>query len=223
MSCSGILLIDKEEGSTSFRIVTELRNRLAVKTIGHAGTLDPFATGVMVMLIGKEFTRQSASFLNADKSYQATIRLGNATTTFDLEGETTLSSTHIPTDEEIDLALETFQGTLSQIPPMFSAKKVGGKKLCDLARKGIEIRREPVLVEVQMRKVCYRYPFLEIEVVCSKGTYIRSLAHDMGTFLKCYGHLTQLRRVRSGSFSIDSCIPQAFIRSREVNLEEHFI
>ncbi len=218
MNNNGILLVNKAPGSTSFHIVSLLRRLTGIEKIGHAGTLDPFATGVMVMLIGKEYTRLSDRFLTSDKEYKATLQLGIATDTYDLEGEILSRSDKIPTLEEIHLALNTFQGEISQIPPMYSAKKVEGKKLYDLARKGITIERQPVQVKVEITLLSYNYPMLEIAVACSKGTYIRSLAHDIGLFLGSYAHLFELSRTRSGFFRLEDCIPQELLKNREFDL-----
>ncbi|MCI5052602.1 MAG: tRNA pseudouridine(55) synthase TruB [Simkaniaceae bacterium] len=198
---SGILLIDKPKGLTSFSLVARLRKLTGVRKIGHAGTLDPLATGVMVMLIGREFTKQSDTFLNHNKVYEATIRLGQATDTYDAEGQVTHTSDIVPNN--IDLS--NFQGSIMQTPPMFSAKKIGGKKLYDLARKGIEVERKPVPVEVKTTLLSYEYPLLKIRVECSKGTYIRSIAHDLGLELGSYGHIEELRRTASGPYTIENC------------------
>lgn len=221
MNNNGILLVDKAPGSTSFHIVSLLRRLTGIDKIGHAGTLDPFATGVMVMLIGKEYTRLSDKFLTSDKEYRATLHLGIATDTYDLEGQIISRSEKIPTHEEVELALAAFQGEISQIPPMYSAKKVEGKKLYDLARKGITIERQPVQVKVEITLIRYSYPLLEISVSCSKGTYIRSLAHDIGQFLGCYAHLFELVRTRSGFFRIEECVPQDLLKNREFDLTPH--
>jgi tRNA pseudouridine55 synthase len=214
----GILLVDKERGSTSFQIVSQLRRLTKEQTIGHAGTLDPFATGVMVMLIGREFTRRSDSFLTSDKAYRGTLTLGIKTDSYDLDGQITARSDLVPTLQQVELALATFQGEIAQIPPMFSAKKIEGKKLYDLARKGIEIERQPVKVRLKIELVSFTYPHLEIIVDCSKGTYIRTLAHDIGKVLGCGAHLSELIRLRSGSFTIDECIPQALLKNPETDL-----
>lgn len=214
----GILLVDKSPGSTSFQIVSQLRKQTKVQTIGHAGTLDPFATGVMVMLIGRNFTKRSNEFLNSDKQYRATIALGKATDTYDIEGNTTFESPIVPSLQEIEAALQIFQGEIAQVPPMFSAKKVQGKKLYDLARKGIEIERAPVLVRLQIQLIRFHYPSLEIMVDCSKGTYIRSLAHDLGKHLQCGAHLSALQRTRSGPFTVQECLPQTKLLDPNLDL-----
>jgi tRNA pseudouridine55 synthase len=217
----GILLIDKEAGCTSFQIVEQLRRKTGIEKIGHAGTLDPFATGVMVMLVGKNYTKRSNEFLNCDKAYRASVYLGKATDTHDLEGLATHTSDKIPTLAEIETALAQFQGEILQTPPMFSAKKIKGQKLCDLARKGISIEREPVKVRLNIQMVSYNYPLLDIEVSCSKGAYIRSLAHDLGLALGCYAHLSELARIRSGAFHLGQCIPQASLKDTAFSIEPY--
>lgn len=203
---SGILLVDKPKGKMSFSLVSRLRKLLGVKKIGHAGTLDPFATGVMVMLIGREYTKLSDTFLNNDKEYIATLKLGVATDSFDCDGQVTETSDFIPTQEMIEAAIAQFQGTILQTPPMFSAKKIQGQKLYDLARKGVTVERQPVEITVKITFIEYNYPSLIIDVSCTKGTYIRSIAEDLGKILTCGAHLTDLKRTRSGNFPIDQCI-----------------
>ena len=206
-TCQGVLLVDKPRGKTSFSLVTALRKKTGVQKIGHAGTLDPFATGLMVLLIGKDFTRLSDTFLSSEKEYETTLLLGTSTDSYDCDGQTTSTSDYIPTLHEVETALQKFQGTIQQTPPMFSAKKVQGKPLYKLARKGIEIPRAPVDVTLKTTLLSYAYPQLMLHVVCSKGTYIRSIAHDLGTLLTCGAHLCQLRRLRSGSFHLSESIP----------------
>ncbi len=202
---TGILPVNKPSGKTSFAMVAILRKVTRIQKIGHAGTLDPFATGVMVMLIGKNFTRLSSQFLNEDKEYRATLQLGVTTDTYDCDGVTIATSPTIPTLEQIENVLLGFQGTILQTPPMFSAKKVGGKKLYELARKGITIEREAVPVTIHTELIRYAYPQLEIHVKCTKGTYIRTLAHEIGIELQCGAHLSGLMRTRSGSYQLEQC------------------
>ena len=185
MIYEGILPINKPRGKTSFHLVHILRKLTGIRTIGHAGTLDPFADGVMVLLIGKRFTTLSNRFLNQDKEYLATAHLGITTDTYDIEGQTTFQSSQIPTLAQIEETLLKFQGTILQTPPMFSAKKVEGKKLYTLARKGITIERQAVPVTLHIELIHYSYPKLQLKVHCSKGTYIRSLAYDIGMELGC--------------------------------------
>ena len=202
----GILLVDKEKGRTAFYLVKVLRKLSGIKKIGHAGILDPFATGVMVMLIGRPYTKISDRFLKDDKEYIATIKLGEATDTFDCDGAVTRTSDCHPSLSEVEVALSDFQGTIEQVPPMFSAKKINGQKLYHLARQGIEVERKPITIHVTTTLLDYSYPYLKIRVACSKGTYIRSIANDLGEKLQAFGHLVALERVRSGAFHLDDCI-----------------
>jgi tRNA pseudouridine55 synthase len=216
----GILLVDKSKGPTSFSLVQALRRRLGVKKIGHAGTLDPFATGVMVMLIGRPYTRLSDIFLCNDKEYVAEVYLGITTDTYDSEGKMIAQSAYIPSLEEIDEVLNYFQGEIAQIPPMYSAKKKQGQKLYELARKGQEVPRDPVTIALQTQLIRYEYPYLELHISCSKGTYIRSVAYDLGMKLGCGAHLTNLRRIRSGQFKIEDCINEAELYTSSFNLQD---
>ena len=220
-SNTGILLIDKETHTPSFHLVALLRRLTRVQKIGHAGTLDPFATGVMVLLIGSEYTKKSDSFLSCDKQYRASLTLGIATDTYDLEGQVTSRSDLIPSLHQIQLALAPFNGDILQTPPMFSAKKIQGKKLYELARKGISIARQPALIHLQIQLLRYDYPHVEILVDCSKGTYVRSLAHDIGQVLGCGAHLSTLTRTRSGTFTLAECIPQSYLKHPECDLTPH--
>jgi tRNA pseudouridine55 synthase len=219
----GIILVDKPKGMTSFGVVAALRRRLGVKKIGHGGTLDPFATGLLVLFISREFTKQADLFLQGDKEYKATIKLGSATDTYDSEGKETASSEKIPSKEEVLLAVQEFQGRLLQVPPMFSAKKKGGKRLYELARKGIVCERAPVEVFVRATFLRYDYPILEIEVLCSKGTYIRSLGDDIGKRLGSYAHLVELQRTKCGRFSLDMAMNIRDMMDPNTKVEECII
>jgi len=205
MTFEGILPIHKPAGKTSFYFVTLLRRLTGIRTIGHAGTLDPFAEGVLLLLIGKRFTTLSNQFLNQDKEYLTTLHLGVETDTYDREGQILSENKRVPTFAEIETALLKFQGTILQTPPMFSAKKVAGQKLYALARQGITIEREAVPVTLHTQLIDYTYPHLTLRVACSKGTYIRSLAHDLGAELGTGAHLSSLTRTRSGSTLITDC------------------
>lgn len=217
----GIILIDKPAGKTSFYLVHVLRKILGVKKIGHAGTLDPFATGVMVMLVGRKYTQKCGQFTAQGKSYRATIRLGIETDSYDCDGQIVSESDLIPSEEELIHAISHFQGKVEQVPPMFSAKKVKGKKLYELARKGEVIERQPVLVDLETTLLRYDYPEVELIVHCSKGTYLRSIAHDLGQQLGCGAHLSHLTRIRSGDFKLDDCVKLENL-NRD-NIREHLI
>ncbi len=202
----GICLVDKPKGKTSFSLVSALRRITGISKIGHAGTLDPFATGLMVMLIGSTHTKLSNHYISQEKEYWCQMRLGIATDTYDCEGKMTTVSDKVPTLEELEAAIRQFQGAILQTPPMFSAKKVQGQKLYHLARRGIEIERKPVVVTVQTTLLSYNYPFVELSVVCSKGTYVRSIAYDIGKLLGCGAHLADLRRLRCGKYDLSQAI-----------------
>jgi len=217
---SGLLPINKSIGATSFSLVKILRKLTNVSKIGHAGTLDPFASGVMLLLIGKNYTTRADELVVLDKEYFATVSLGTATNTYDTEGNITNSSDYIPKIDEIKDAIDQFQNDISQIPPMFSAKKVNGKKLYELARKGITIERKPQIVNVKTTLISYDYPTLTIQVKCSKGTYIRSIANDLGEMLNTYGHLSSLTRLRVGPYLLEDCIDQKDLNDQSL---ERFI
>ncbi len=208
-----VLCIDKPLGWTSFDAVKRLRGsltrRLGVKKIkvGHAGTLDPLATGVMILCTGKA-TKMIEHLQAGVKEYIATIRLGATTPSFDLETEidATYPTDHI-TRELVERTLERFKGRIEQVPPAFSAIKVDGKRAYHLARKGVDVELKPkVLVIDEIELLDYSPEEIKVRVVCSKGTYIRALARDIGQALGSGGHLTALRRTRVGDYSIDSCL-----------------
>ena len=211
----GILVIDKPEGITSHDVVARVRRILGTKRVGHTGTLDPFATGVMVLLIGK--ATRLAQFLDKDeKEYEAVIRFGFETDTGDRTGvrnaERGMRNAEFdPANYDWESVFSRFHGELMQTPPMYSAKKVGGKKLYELARKGIEIPRQAVPVFIRRLDILpneFRTPHsaLRIRVVCSAGTYIRTLAEDIGRAIGTGAHLAELRRTRAGRFSIDQAV-----------------
>lgn len=215
----GVLLVNKPKGRSSFTLVGDLRRLTGIRKIGHAGTLDPFATGVMILLIGKTFTRLSDQFLGQDKEYVAELKLGATTDTYDCEGLIGTTSDHIPSLSDVEQAITYFQGEIDQVPPMYSAKKVNGKKLYELARKGVEVERKAVKVVVETTLLSYDYPFVRLQIKCSKGTYIRSIGHEIGQRLGCGGHLTALERVRSGRYQLDQCLDGSLLRSPEFRVE----
>jgi len=217
----GILLIDKPRGCTSFSLIPRLRKLSGIKKIGHCGTLDPFATGVMVFLLGKSFTIKSDQFMSQDKEYIAKIRFGFATDTYDCEGKVTESSDKIPSFEELQSALLTFQGETLQKPPMFSAKKVQGKKLYELARCGITIERKASKVFLSTELVAYSYPYATIRIQCSKGFYVRTFAHDLGQLLMAPAHLAELTRTRVGTFHLAECFAGDHLFDASFMLKNH--
>jgi tRNA pseudouridine55 synthase len=200
---SGFLLIDKPKGWTSFDVVAKLRTITGVKKIGHAGTLDPIATGLLVVAVGREATKQIDQYLKLDKVYIARAKLGETTDTYDAEGNIKTQNVAIKTESELLDALDDFKGEIDQVPPMFSAKKIGGKKLYELARQGKEVERQPVKIKIyDLKLLNFAYPWLEIEVRCSSGTYIRSLINDLGEKLGVGAVMYELRRIKIGDFSI---------------------
>jgi len=206
LSPEGILLVDKPSGRTSFSLVALARKRTGQKKIGHAGTLDPFATGLLILLLGRTWTRKAELFLTHDKEYSAIFRLGQSTDTYDREGQKVLTSSYVPSQEQLESHLAYFQGEYNQTPPMFSAKKKDGKKLYELARKGVSIDRKKEMVRVHTTLEWYRYPDLKVYIRCSKGTYIRSIANDLGERLGCYAYVQELERTRSGPFSLNDAV-----------------
>lgn len=202
----GILLVNKPKGKTSFSLITALRKILNVQKIGHAGTLDPMATGVMVLLVGKKFTTLSDQLLSSDKEYIAEITLGITTDTYDADGKVVFESSEVPTLATLEEALKKFQGKVEQTPPMFSAKKQNGKKLYELAREGKTVERQKVTLDMTVDLIHYEYPKATLSIACSKGTYVRSIAHDLGQMVGSGAHLSDLVRSRSGSFAIGQCM-----------------
>ncbi len=216
----GILPVNKQSGITAFDIVKMLRKLLGIKKIGHAGTLDPFAEGVMIMLIGRKYTRLSNQLMSQEKEYVGRVHLGVTTDTYDSDGKPIEYCGYLPSYEKIQEAIKHFQGEIKQIPPMFSAKKINGKKLYELARQGKTIERPPVTLHVQTDLVAYQYPYLDIRVICSKGTYIRSIAHDLGQLLQCGAHLSSLTRTRSGFYTLSGCVDGNLLKSSDLNLND---
>lgn len=203
----GILLIDKPYGCSSFDVIRRLKHHFGILKLGHAGTLDPLATGLLIVVLGKA-TKLSQQLMCGIKEYTGIIQLGTETSTYDREGE--ITETHSTDELNADLiqtCMQTFLGDQYQNPPMFSAKKHAGVPLYKLARKGRDIAREPNFISIEkFNLVHYDNPNVHFHVRCSKGTYIRSLAHDLGQKLECGGHLAGLRRIKSGHFSIENAM-----------------
>lgn len=209
----GLLLVDKPIGPTSHKVVSIVRNGTQIRKVGHAGTLDPRASGLLVLCLGPA-TRLSEFLSTSDKQYQARIRFGEATQTYDAEGEFTLESGRMPSESEIEAALTGFRGEIEQVPPPYSAIKVQGKKAYELAREGKQVELEPRQVTIRAFEVLdYDPPEITVLVECSAGTYIRSLAHDLGHALDTGAHLTGLRRLRAGPFRIMETVHLAALES----------
>lgn len=205
----GILLIDKPAGLTSFGAVARIRRVLSREQgkkvkVGHAGTLDPFATGLLILLIGKE-CRNAGSYSKLDKVYEATFRLGQTSTTGDSEGEITNVSDKVPSEDDIRDALSQFTGEITQKPPIFSAIKIGGQRAYKLARQEKEVEMPERKVTIySLELIQYEYPFVKIKTHVSSGTYIRSLAEDVGKYLNTGAYCSELRRTKIGKYSIDN-------------------
>jgi tRNA pseudouridine55 synthase len=205
---SGVLVVDKPVGLTSHDVVQIVRRGTGIRRAGHTGTLDPRASGVLVILIGPA-VRLSEYVSASDKRYQATIRLGSTTDTYDSEGTITSSSEVGDIDEEeFDEILQKFVGEMEQVPPPYSAVKVKGRKAYEMARKGEEVELEPRTINVYSLEVLeWAPPEAVVDVYCSSGTYVRSLAHDLGKELGTGAHLVGLRRTKSGRFTLRDAVP----------------
>jgi tRNA pseudouridine55 synthase len=203
-------VVDKPAGPTSHDVVDRVRRALATRRAGHTGTLDPFATGVLAVCVGK--ATRLARFLSAgEKVYEATIRLGFATTTDDLRGEPLGPARRVALDRAaLDEACRRLTGTIRQVPPAYSARRVGGRRLYELARRGVDVDREAASVTVHaFEVVSFADDRVEAVVKCSPGTYVRALARDLGEALGVGGHLVSLRRTRSGDFALDQAVDGA--------------
>lgn len=204
----GILLIDKPEGMSSFAVVAAVRRKLSQQQghkvkVGHTGTLDPMATGLLILVIGK-YTKMASGFSKLDKTYEAELTLGSISTTADKEGVITKKSVHRPAEAHVEQTLSKFIGEQYQTPPAFSAIKVGGQRAYKLARAGREVAIEPRKITVKsIRNVHYDYPLLSFTTEVSSGTYIRSLATDIGERLGTGAYLSELRRTAIGNYSIE--------------------
>ena len=200
---SGVLIVNKHGGVTSHDIVFKIRRLFGTKKVGHTGTLDPMATGVLVVLVGR--AAKAAEYLVSDKKrYTATLKLGITTDTEDTTGEILTKCEAIPSADEVIATAESFLGDYEQIPPMYSALKVGGKKLCDLARQGVTVEREARRITIHAIKCepTEESDVFSLDVICSSGTYIRTLCADIGKKLGCGGAMASLDRTETGGFSI---------------------
>lgn len=214
----GILIVDKPQGITSHDVVDFMRKRFGLKKVGHAGTLDPMATGVLVMLIGR-YTRSSSTFMNADKEYEGTMTLGGRSDTGDADGTITKSNASLNFDRgAIEAAFKKFRGEIEQVPPSFSAIKYKGKKMYELARKGTAPSLPPRKVHIkELEVLIVSIPEVSFRALCSKGTYVRALASGIGEALGCGAYLSRLRRTRSGSFHIDKAVALDSLKQMEIS------
>lgn len=212
----GFLNIYKPKGKTSHDVVAILRRITKIKQIGHTGTLDPFAEGVLPVCIGK--ATRLIEYLEDDKAYIGTVQFGKSTTTYDIEGDIKKISDKKVSLEEIEKVLSQFRGEIRQMPPIYSAIKVNGKKLYEYARKGEEIEIEPRVVNIYKLEVVNfdeEKQILNLHIECSKGTYIRSIANDLGEALGCYGHLIKLIRIKAGRFIINEALNLEMLETQE--------
>lgn len=200
----GILLVDKPQGITSHDVVSKMRRVFHIKKVGHAGTLDPMATGLLLILIGKA-TKASQYLMSMDKEYTGTVRLGQITDSQDADGEM-VEERPVPelTEGDVKAQMKTFIGDQYQTPPMFSAKKINGQKLYKLARQGKTVEREPRVIHISRFELTnFALPEVSFLVGTSKGAYVRTIAHDLGERLGCGGHLNVLRRTAVGQFRVE--------------------
>jgi tRNA pseudouridine55 synthase len=203
----GVLLVDKPGEHTSHDVIARLRGKLRMKKIGHAGTLDPMATGLLIVLVGKA-TRVSQFIISLDKEYEGTIELGKTTDSQDAEGQT-METRPVPalTEAEVRSAMQGFLGDQYQTPPMFSAIKIGGVPLYKKARRGEEVEREPRFIRVMSWDLLrFASPHIDFRLRCTKGTYVRTLANDLGAKLGCGAHLCALRRTATDRFSVSQAL-----------------
>lgn len=221
----GALLIDKPAGPTSHDVVEEVRRHFRLAKVGHCGTLDPNATGLLVLLLGRA-TKLSERLMSQDKTYEGTLKLGETTDSHDAAGEL-VGSLPVPplTMEELNEAASSFVGDHLQTPPMVSAVKQGGVPLYKLARKGLEVERKPRLVHIYTFQFdSYHEPLGHFRVACTKGTYVRTLVHDLGQKIGCGAHLSTLRRTRSGEFDVKDAIEfEEVLKLSRKDLEKHLI
>ncbi len=203
---NGIIIIDKPMDWTSQDVVSKLRGALHTKRIGHGGTLDPMATGVLPVFVGRA-TRAVEFFEHAEKSYEAVLQLGLTTDTEDIWGNVLTLQEAFVTGSQLEQVLQQFRGQIQQIPPMYSAIKIGGQKLCDLARRGKEVERKPRTVTIhELTLLSMEADGIHLRVRCSKGTYIRTLCKDIGAALGCGGCMAQLRRISAGEYTIQNAV-----------------
>ena len=204
---NGIVIVDKPQGWTSQDVTARLRRVFGTRRIGHGGTLDPMATGVLPVFVGRA-TRAVEFFEHAEKTYETVLRLGITTDTEDMTG-TVLTEENVSfTEEQLQETLADFRGEILQVPPMYSALKVNGQKLCDLARKGKTVERQPRPITIHELSLVERGEnTLRLRIRCSKGTYIRTLCKDIGEHLGCGGCMESLRRVAAGEYTIDEAVP----------------
>ena len=215
----GIIIVDKPQGWTSHDVVNFIRKKFGIKKAGHAGTLDPMATGVLVVLLGK-YTKFSDKLMAGNKGYEAVLTLGRCTDTQDATGKTVKEE---PTPDlkksDIEKVLKKFTGAIEQVPPMVSALKINGQTLYKLARQGKEVERKPRKIVIEkMELKSFNAPDISVAITCQKGTYVRTLCEDIAKELGACGHMSYLRRIKSGDFNIEQAVSME--RLKEISAEE---
>ncbi|MBI4995068.1 tRNA pseudouridine(55) synthase TruB [Candidatus Peregrinibacteria bacterium] len=201
---SQILLIDKPSGITSFDVIRQLRKKLGIRKMGHAGTLDPLATGLLIIAVGAA-TKEISKYMGLPKEYEVLIEFGKTSTTYDADGEISQGILKDVSRAEFKNVLKNFVGEIMQMPPIFSAKKIKGVRAYDLARQGKEVKLEPRKVQIDKIEIIeWSWPFVRLRINCGKGTYIRSIAHDIGEKLGCGGYVCELRRTAIGEFRVEN-------------------
>ncbi len=220
----GMLLVDKPSGWTSFDVVNFVRRTIALSLnkkpkqikVGHCGTLDPLACGLLILLIGT-YTKRAGELSGMDKSYVFNLRLGQVSTTGDDEGEKITVSNLVPAKKDIQASLLEHIGTITQVPPIYSAIKIDGQRAYDLARRGKPVTMKPRSITViNLKLLKYSYPDLELSADVSSGTYIRSLAEDIGKYLGCGAYVTYLKRVKIGSYCVDDAVPPSGLTAQKI-------
>jgi tRNA pseudouridine55 synthase len=221
----GAILVDKPAGPTSHDVVDAIRREFGIKKVGHCGTLDPNATGLLIIVLGRG-TKLSEKLMGDDKVYEGTIKFGATTDSYDVDGEI-LETKPVPaiTLDQLNTLAGGFIGDIMQVPPMVSAIKKNGVPLYKLARKGVEVEREPRLINIyNFRFTNYAEPLGEFRLACTKGTYVRSVAHEMGQKIGCGAHLSTLRRSASGKFDASDALPlDDLLRMTAAELEKRVI
>ena len=203
----GIILVNKPKGITSHDVVDITRRHLKIRKVGHAGTLDPLAQGLLIILVGK-YTKSFSKFANFDKKYTGILKLGEVTTTGDSQGDIIRRGDwHNLSESDVYQAFSLFRGEMEQVPPMVSALRVKGRRLYDLARKGIVVQRNPRKIKIlSLEVLSIDFPYVEFRIHCSKGTYVRKLAEDIGEHLGCGAHMTKIMRLNIGPFNLKEAV-----------------
>lgn len=213
----GIVIVNKPSGMTSHDVVLRVRRILGIRRVGHAGTLDPLATGILIILIGKA-TKLFSRFESFDKGYRATLLLGTRTRSADIQGDVLRQEPYEKiTRDQVELALQRFVGEIDQLPPMVSAVKVKGRRLYELARQGLEVERKARRIKInRLDLVTFELPYIQISLECSKGTYVRQIAEDLGEVLGCGACITQIERFKVGPFEMVQAVDLSQLSEKDI-------